>query len=130
MRDLNAFATGTEGERVKQELQKVFKSKTAREWRDWLQERDLMVEVVNESDEVWKHDPQLASRPLTLKFKVSQDGPEYEFARTPLNTSDVEPIVQRGPRLGEHTAELLRELKQRQESDASVSRPTRIASKL
>jgi alpha-methylacyl-CoA racemase len=133
--ELNAFATGAEGVRVKQQLQKVFSSRTAREWREWLKDRDLMVEVVNASDEVWKRDPQLASRPLTLKLKVSQDGPEYEFARTPLNMSDLEPVAQRGPRLGEHTAQLLRELEQRRQEHsnnggASVSPPARIGSRL
>jgi crotonobetainyl-CoA:carnitine CoA-transferase CaiB-like acyl-CoA transferase len=84
------------------------KERTTAEWMALLEKADIPVSPMNSVEDV-VHDPHLAAS----GFFVAEDHPsegQVRAIRTPTGWSDSRPEVQRpAPRLGQHSAEVLRE---------------------
>ena len=99
------FAEGEDGRRVHQDMEEIFASRTRSEWERELSALDACCEPVLDLDEVASH-PQIAARHL---IETRATGVEVRPAiqlRSDWRRRDA-------PGLGEHTAEILEELKKR-----------------
>lgn len=96
----DAYDVGERGQRVRRELESIFKTKTRDEWVTVFAPLDLCVEPVLEGDEVLS-DPQLVARGLFAK-----EG-DVTWLRTPVRFGDV--AIAEPPQIGQHTDEILRE---------------------
>jgi len=96
------FATGDDGMRVHQEMDRVFISKTRAEWERELAGREVCCEPVLDLDEVASN-PQIAARGLIT------NGPAGVEV-TPAVRMQAEWRRRDAPGLGEHTAEILDEV--------------------
>jgi alpha-methylacyl-CoA racemase len=99
------FAEGEDGRRVHQDMEEIFASRTRSEWERELSALDACCEPVLDLDEVASH-PQIAARHL---IETRATGVEVRPA------IQLRPAWRRrdAPGLGEHTAEILEELKKR-----------------
>jgi crotonobetainyl-CoA:carnitine CoA-transferase CaiB-like acyl-CoA transferase len=95
-----------EEEQVRHELQAIFRQRTRDEWVAFLRHQNVCIGPVNTVAEVFD-DPQLRHRQMVLEHQT----PTLGVVRQPgiaLKLSDTPGRVWRlGPRLGEHTAEVL-----------------------
>lgn len=112
------YATGEAGERVKAELQALFKSKTRDEWMELLGEMEICIAPVYTMEEVFR-DPQVKHRGMVLETpyqppastgEPSTPVPVRQLA-FPIRLSVLASHPQEpAPGYGEHTEELLRGL--------------------
>ena len=99
-----AFAAGSEGERVRRELEAIFAAAPLAHWVERLARIDCCVTPVLTLDEALA-DPQFTARGMVLRRK---DG-SVQYA-PPFKLSDCAFVVEReAPLRGEHTAQVLRE---------------------
>ncbi len=96
------FASGDDGKRVHQEMERVFRSKTRAEWERELAGLEVCCEPVLDLDEVASH-PQIAARGLI------SNGPAGVEIR-PAVRMQAEWRRRDAPGLGEHTADILGEV--------------------
>lgn len=102
-------AEGEEGRRVRQEVSTLFAGHTQAEWVELLHDADCCCEPVLELSEALDH-PQARHRGVETQVTSPTEGPLSQL-EVPIH-SDPAPGAVRlpPPRLGEHTAPLLREL--------------------
>jgi crotonobetainyl-CoA:carnitine CoA-transferase CaiB-like acyl-CoA transferase len=98
------FATGVEGERVRDALEAIFATATLAQWRERLEHLDCCVTPVLTFEEALT-DPQFAARGMTLR---AADGARQYAPPFTLSPSSFA-LVREAPRQGEHTDEVLRE---------------------
>jgi alpha-methylacyl-CoA racemase len=102
-----AFADGDEAEAVAAQVEAVLLGRTAREWMERLAGEDVCVEPVRDLAAALRH-PQAESRGAVLAAGLAgplpQPGFPFRMARTPAA------VRRPAPLLGEHGAELLREI--------------------
>jgi alpha-methylacyl-CoA racemase len=96
------FATGDDGLRVHQEMERVFRSKTRAEWERELAGREVCCEPVLDLGEVASH-PQIAARGLISNSPTGVEVRPAVRMQAGWRRRDA-------PGLGEHTAEILDEL--------------------
>jgi len=98
-----------EQERVREELQKVFITKTRNEWISLLSGNDLCVEPVYDLEEAGE-DPQIRFRGIFRRIKL-KNGAESLQIKIPLRGSAItEPEMRQAPGYGEHTEMILQGL--------------------
>jgi crotonobetainyl-CoA:carnitine CoA-transferase CaiB-like acyl-CoA transferase len=101
-----AFASGKLGEAVRQRMNQIFKGKSASAWKSFLENKDLMCEVVATPSEFFKsHESASLMSSLTL-----DNGESLSVLNPPLNMSGVVFTRERGPELGEHTEQIMSRL--------------------
>jgi alpha-methylacyl-CoA racemase len=93
------FATGDDGMRVHQEMNRIFRSKTRAEWERELAGREVCCEPVLDLDEVASH-PQIAARGLISSGPTGVEVRPAVRMQAGWRRRDA-------PSLGEHTAEIL-----------------------
>jgi crotonobetainyl-CoA:carnitine CoA-transferase CaiB-like acyl-CoA transferase len=100
---------GEEWEWVRQELAKIFRTRTKEEWFEFLTQYDIPVSKVNNIAEAFS-DPQTQERGMIQEIedpelgKVKQVGFPIKFSEMPVH------IPSTAPRPGQHTLEILRSL--------------------
>ncbi|MBS2029997.1 MAG: CoA transferase [Deltaproteobacteria bacterium] len=99
--EARAYATGEDAVPVRAAVAEVVASKTLAEWEAFLADKDLCIEPVREGDEVLS-DAFFTARGLTRSANGATE------LLSPLKLGDVRSLP--APKLGEHTAEVLREL--------------------
>ncbi|MDI7277652.1 MAG: CaiB/BaiF CoA-transferase family protein [Anaerolineae bacterium] len=97
-------AEGAEGERVRAEVAALFAGRTQAEWVAFLAEADCCCEPVLELDEALQH-PQARHRGLAVQLQSPGEGALGQVG-APVRMGSVRLPP---PRLGEHTAQVLRE---------------------
>ncbi|MDY7032664.1 MAG: CaiB/BaiF CoA-transferase family protein [Thermodesulfobacteriota bacterium] len=103
------FATGEEGEKAMEELQKVFLSKTRKEWLDIFEGQDICYAPINSAEDVVA-DPQVRQREMIFEMEhpvegtITTVGFPFKFSETPGN------VRMPSPTLGQHTEEVLKGL--------------------
>ncbi len=95
---------------LKQEIIKIFKSKTMDEWLSLLEGQDTCVEKINTVAEA-VNDPQVLHRKMVVDIEHPTEG-RIKSIGAPLKLSHTPPCLDRlpAPAYGEHTSEVLREL--------------------
>jgi crotonobetainyl-CoA:carnitine CoA-transferase CaiB-like acyl-CoA transferase len=102
-------AEGPEGERVRQEVAALFAERTQAEWVDLLRDTDFCLEPVLHLDEALHH-PQARHRELATRLVSPDEGPLDQVGVPVRSAPPMGAVRLPPPRLGEHTAEILREL--------------------
>ncbi len=103
------FAGGQEREAIRDCFQRIFLTKTRDEWFDFLKSKDICIAPVYQLGEVFS-DPQIAHRKMMLELDHPTEG-KVKQVGLPIKLSDTPGGVRSfGPFLGEHTAEILKEL--------------------
>jgi crotonobetainyl-CoA:carnitine CoA-transferase CaiB-like acyl-CoA transferase len=100
------YDTGEAGERVKQELARIFAEQPLSWWVERLRGTDFCVEPVLEGDEVLA-DPQLRARGLFLEAEDPQRGRKVIHLLTPLRLGETP--LRPPPALGQHSRKILSE---------------------
>jgi crotonobetainyl-CoA:carnitine CoA-transferase CaiB-like acyl-CoA transferase len=96
-------------EEIQEEMARIFRTKTRKEWLDLLMKEDACVTAVQSLEEVFA-DPQVLHRKMLVETvhpragRVRQIGVPVKFSETPGE------IKTPAPEIGEHTEEMLREL--------------------
>jgi crotonobetainyl-CoA:carnitine CoA-transferase CaiB-like acyl-CoA transferase len=96
-------------EEIKEEMERLFKTKTQKEWLDLLMSEDACVTAVQSLDEVFS-DPHVLHRQMLVEQthpkagRLRQIGVPIKFSRTPGE------IRTPAPEIGEHTEEILKQL--------------------
>jgi crotonobetainyl-CoA:carnitine CoA-transferase CaiB-like acyl-CoA transferase len=99
----------TRGGEVKEEMTRIFKTKTQKEWLALLMHEDACVTAVQSLDEVFR-DPHVLHRQMLVETthpqagRVRQIGVPIKFSETPGE------VRTPAPEIGEHTEEILKEL--------------------
>lgn len=102
------FVYGEEADRAKYELQELFLTKTADQWMELLGSRGLCVAPVLSLRESLEH-PQARHRNVIVSSKLNGDG--LLQLNCPVRGPGLEqPAAARGPELGGHNTEVLREI--------------------
>jgi crotonobetainyl-CoA:carnitine CoA-transferase CaiB-like acyl-CoA transferase len=99
------------------ELEAIFASRTREEWARFGEEHDVCVSPVLEGNEP-ERDAQLCARGAFLQVETAWEGRPAQGVASPIRMEGVSPPRRAAPRLGEHTAEILREA---EFSDAEIS---------
>lgn len=103
------FIEGEERIRIIEELRKLFRTRTQKEWIDFFKEVDACCEPILTLDEVFQH-PQVLHRKMLIEYehpvegKVRQVGNPIKSSLFPFGTPSP------SPQRGEHTIEVLREI--------------------
>jgi len=103
------YATGSKGDEVVAQLEKIFITKTRDEWAEYLENFEICHGSVNDFQETFS-DPQVLHRGMVLEMdhptegRIKQVGFPIKFSETPAR------IRLPSPGYGEHTEEVLREL--------------------
>jgi len=103
------FAQGEEGDQVRAQVQAKFASKTNGEWVRHFEKVDACVEPILRPEEVSKRQPQLAARELDIEVRVGER--MVSLPKTPLRMTGVKHVAEPGPLIGQHTEEILEELR-------------------
>lgn len=96
-------------EELTEELQRVFETRSAREWMDLLKQAGIPCAPIQSIDQVFDH-PQVWAREMVVEMphpaadKVKLVGSPLKLSRTPVTYRRHPPLV------GEHTEEILKEL--------------------
>jgi crotonobetainyl-CoA:carnitine CoA-transferase CaiB-like acyl-CoA transferase len=99
----------TERDQIKDTLEEQLRTRSSAEWMDLLGTRDVWCSEVKDFDGVFS-DPHVLARELVTEVEHPRIGP-LKLIRTPISMSDTPATIRRAPPLvGEHTAEILREL--------------------
>jgi alpha-methylacyl-CoA racemase len=99
---------GAEGQAVRAEIARVIRSRTRQEWMKVFEKVEACVEPVLEGEEVFS-DPQLNHRGMFFEMDHQTAG-TLKLMSTPLRLANRRPPRLPPPRLGEHTAEILKRL--------------------
>jgi len=103
------FATGEKKEEVMDELQKVFLTKTRKEWLELFEGKDICYAPINDAEDMMT-DPHVQHREMIkemehpIEGKVTTVGFPFKFSETPAE------IKTPTPTLGQHTEEILKGL--------------------
>lgn len=98
-----------EQKNLKEELQKIFLTKTRTEWMALFEGKDVCCEPVYDLEEV-EHDPQIRTRDLFRRI-ILKNGVESLQIRTPVKGSETRVVeVRQAPAYGEHTESVLKKL--------------------
>ncbi|MCL4557802.1 MAG: CoA transferase [Deltaproteobacteria bacterium] len=100
------LAKGRDSERVYNELQRVFRSKTRAEWLEFFRNEDVCLAPVNEIDDVLD-DPHIEYRGMFGHAGTCGDGPLTIM--NPFYRDRQDRSLARAPEAGEHTVEVLRQ---------------------
>lgn len=99
---------GEEGRALREEIARILKSRTQREWMQVFEKLEACVEPVLEGEEVLA-EPQLNHRGMFFKMDHPDAGPIKQMS-TPLKLANRSAPHLPPPRLGEHTADILKRL--------------------
>ena len=100
------WAEGQKREEMKAHFQKIFLTKTRKEWFDFLKSKDICASPVYELDEVFS-DPQILHRQMLLELDHPTEG-KVKQVGIPIKLSETPGEVKKfGALLGEHTDEIL-----------------------
>jgi len=99
---------GEEGLALREEIAQVFKSRTQQEWTSVFEKVEACVEPVLEGDEVLS-DVQLNHRGMFFEMNHPTAGPIKQMS-TPLKLANRSTPHLPPPRLGEHTADILKQI--------------------
>jgi crotonobetainyl-CoA:carnitine CoA-transferase CaiB-like acyl-CoA transferase len=103
------YAEGREGERVRDELGKVFASKSREEWVRTFGDKDVCLSPVLSLPEALSH-PGARARKMVIDVESPLGGTDRQLG-LPIKTIGAgEPVPRRAPRLGEHDEEILRDI--------------------
>ena len=91
--------------KVRAEITAIFESKTAAEWTQFFADKDCLVELVLELDELAAH-PLHRAREVFFEIDGGPGIGKIQQVRTPVGTPSQASVP---PRLGQHTHEVLRE---------------------
>ncbi len=99
------LAKGDDFKRVYHEVQRVFLSKTRKEWLEFFENEDVCVEPVNELDELL-NDPHIKYRGMFGSVKAGAD--EFITIKNPFHRNEQHRDFKKAPQPGEHTVEILK----------------------
>jgi crotonobetainyl-CoA:carnitine CoA-transferase CaiB-like acyl-CoA transferase len=103
------FCNGLEGERIHREMERLFKTKTLKEWVSLLEKADVCMGPVNSLDEALQ-DPQVVHRQMVIEVEHPTDGRLKQIG-FPIKFSETKPDIRiPSPAFGQHTEEVLGEL--------------------
>jgi alpha-methylacyl-CoA racemase len=97
-----------DGRGPRAELEAIFASRTREEWARFAAEHDVCVAPVLEGDEP-RADPQLRARGAFVEVETPWEGRALPGVASPVRLRGYEAPLRAAPRLGEHTAAVLRE---------------------
>ena len=107
--------SGIAGEKVKAEVNEIFKTKTCKEWEPIIAKSDCCVEIVSLAENV-KNDPQLKSRDLNVSVNVENERKDQSqmltLPKSPLNMLYGVQIQNKAApaKIGQHNDEILSKL--------------------
>lgn len=104
-----AFAEGADGEQIRSTLQKKLMTQTNAQWAEQLKNVDTCVEPVYQPENRAEEDPQLRTRDLDIEVTVGDQ--RIKLVKTPLRMTGIEHAAAPGPKIGEHTKQILGALK-------------------
>ena len=94
---------------VIERFEKIFATKTAQEWQKLFSDADLSCEILYGYDDIL-NDPQAIANDFIYKMEYA-NGKSSVLVRSCLRSQEMGlPEIRRGPMLGEHSTEILREL--------------------
>lgn len=103
------YVEGEERLRIIEEIKKVFREKTQKEWIDFFKEKDVCCEPVLNFDEIFKH-PHVIHRNIIVEVEYPGVGKIRQIG-SPIKSSAFTVEIQRPPPAwGEHTIEVLKEI--------------------
>ena len=106
---LKQFIEGEERLRLIEEIQKIFKTKTQKEWVDFLRNTDACCEPILNLEEVFHH-PHVLHRQMVTELEHPAEG-KIRQVGNPIKSSQFSfEITTPPPRWGEHTVEVLKEI--------------------
>jgi crotonobetainyl-CoA:carnitine CoA-transferase CaiB-like acyl-CoA transferase len=106
---LKQFIEGEERLRLIEEIQKIFKTKTQKEWVDFLRNTDACCEPILNLEEVFHH-PHVLHRQMVTELEHPAEG-KIRQVGNPIKSSQFSfEITTPPPRWGEHTIEVLKEI--------------------
>jgi crotonobetainyl-CoA:carnitine CoA-transferase CaiB-like acyl-CoA transferase len=106
---LKQFIEGEEKLRLIEEIQKIFKTKTQKEWVDFLRNTDACCEPILNLEEVFHH-PHVLHRQMVTELEHPAEG-KIRQVGNPIKSSQFSfEITTPPPRWGEHTIEVLKEI--------------------
>jgi crotonobetainyl-CoA:carnitine CoA-transferase CaiB-like acyl-CoA transferase len=106
---LKQFIEGEERLRLIEEIQKIFKTKTQKEWVDFLRNKDACCEPILNLEEVFHH-PHVLHRQMVTELEHPAEG-KIRQVGNPIKSSQFSfEITTPPPRWGEHTIEVLKEI--------------------
>ena len=106
---LKQYIEGVDQERMIEEVKKIFKTKTQREWVDFFKEVDACCEPILTLEEVFQH-PQVLQRKMVVECNHPIEGKIRQLG-SPIKSSLFSfEIRTPPPSWGEHTLEVLREI--------------------
>ena len=106
---LKQFIEGEERLRLIEEIQKIFKTKTQKEWVDFLRNADACCEPILNLEEVFHH-PHVLHRQMVKELEHPAEG-KIRQVGNPIKSSQFSfEITTPPPRWGEHTIEVLKQI--------------------
>ena len=106
---LKQFIEGEERLRLIEEIQKIFKTKTQKEWVDFLRNTDACCEPILNLEEVFHH-PHVLHRQMVTELEHPVEG-KIRQVGNPIKSSQFSfEITTPPPSWGEHTVEVLKEI--------------------
>ena len=103
------YTEGEEQVRVSEEIQKLFKAKTQKEWIDFFKNGDACCEPILTFEEVFQH-PQALHRQMLMEYEHPTEGKVRQLGNPIKSSQFTFEIRSPAPAWGEHTTEVLKEI--------------------